>query len=32
LERTVLETYVWALTKVAARTTDGGGGNGGSRQ
>lgn len=32
LERTVLETYVWALARVAARAPDGGGGNGGSRQ
>jgi hypothetical protein len=32
LERTVLETYVWALARVAARAPDGGDGNGGSRQ
>jgi hypothetical protein len=32
LERTVLETYVWALARVPARAPEGGGGNGGSRQ
>jgi hypothetical protein len=32
LERTVLETYVWALARVRVRAPEGGGGNGDSRQ
>ena len=32
LERTVLETYVWALARVPARAPDGGGRNGESRK
>ena len=32
LDRAVLETYVWALTRVAVRAPEGGGEEGGARQ